>query len=135
VATLAPVSLAPRTLVAVALGGGVGSLLRWSVELVLPASPGAVPWATLLVNLLGSAALGAAVVLLDRGALWPGRRAFLTTGLLGGFTTFSTYAVQVALLGAATPVLAVAYAVGTPLLCVWSAWLAGAGARRLGRRP
>lgn len=133
-ATLASVSLTPRTLVAVALGGGVGSLLRWAVELGLPASPGPMPWATLVVNVLGSAALGAAVVLLDRGTLWPGWRAFLTTGLLGGFTTFSTYAVQVALLGTA-PVLALAYAVGTPVLCVWSAWLAGAGARHLGGRP
>ena len=125
-------SLAPRTVALVALGGAVGSVLRWSVEVALPAAPGQVPWATVLVNVLGSALLGALVVLLDRGALWPGRRAFLTTGLLGGFTTFSTYAVQVAVLADGAPALAVAYAVGTPLVCVASAWLGGLLARRAG---
>lgn len=123
-------SFSPRTLAAVALGGATGSLLRWGVEVALPAAPGAVPWSTLLVNVVGSALLGATVVLLGQGALWAGRRAFLTTGLLGGFTTFSTYAVQAAVLVGQTPVVAVVYALLTPVTCVGAAYLAAAGVRR-----
>lgn len=122
-------SLTPRTLAAVALGGATGSLLRWGVEAALPPSPGTVPWATLLVNVVGSALLGAAIVLLGRGALWAGRRAFLTTGLLGGFTTFSTYAVQAAVLLDQAPGVAVVYTVLTPVTCVGAAALAAAAVR------
>ena len=92
-------SLGPATLVAVALGGSAGALLRWLLELGLPAGSGW-PWATLLANVLGSAALG---WLVARDELHPVRgwlRAGAGTGLLGGFTTFSTYAVQVAVLEA-----------------------------------
>lgn len=127
--------LAPRTLLAVALGGALGSLLRYAVEAALPATSGGVPWGTLLVNVLGSAALGALVVVLDRGLAPAARRGFLTTGVLGGFTTFSTYAVQVAVLSARNPALSLGYAVLTPLLCVGSAWLAAACVRRHGGRP
>jgi fluoride exporter len=126
------VSLAPRTVLAVASGGALGSVLRWAVEALLPASPGSVPWTTLAVNVLGSALLGAVVVELGRGS--PTRRAFLATGVLGGFTTFSTYAVQVTLLGARDPVLALVYATLTPALCVGAAWSGAAGMRRRGGR-
>lgn len=123
-------NFSPRILAAVALGGATGSLLRWGVETALPPASGAVPWATLLVNVTGSALLGAAVVLLGRGALRVGRRAFLTTGLLGGFTTFSTYAVQAAVLLHEAPVTALVYALVTPVTCVAAAALAAAGVRR-----
>lgn len=115
---------------AVALGGAVGSLLRWLVELVLPASTGTVPWGTLLVNVLGSVLLAGAVVVLDSGVGSVVHRSFLGTGVLGGFTTFSTYAVQVAVLGDVAPATALAYLVATPLLCVAAAWLAAAWVRR-----
>lgn len=128
-------SFAPVTLAAVALGGATGSLLRWGVESVLPASPGALPVGTLLVNVVGSAVLGALVVLLGRSAsVAAPHRAFLTTGLLGGFTTFSTYAVQVALLGGASLAAAAVYTLLTPALCVGAAW-AGAAAVRRGGAP
>lgn len=120
-------SVAPRTLLAVASGGALGSLLRWLVETALPAAAGGVPWATVLVNVAGSAVLGAVVALLGSGA--PLRRAFLGTGVLGGFTTFSTYAVQVALLGRVVPALALGYAVLTPVLCVGAAWSGAAWVR------
>lgn len=120
-------SLAPRILLAVASGGALGSLLRWLAETALPAAAGGVPWATVLVNVVGSAVLGAVVALLGSGA--PTRRAFLGTGVLGGFTTFSTYAVQVALLGQVVPALALGYAVLTPVLCVGAAWSAAAWVR------
>lgn len=120
----------PGTLGAVALGGATGAVLRWALEVALPAGE-AWPWATLLANVLGSAALAWLVVHDDRHPRW--LRPGVGTGLLGGFTTFSTYAVQVAVLGRADPLLAVAYLVGTPLLCVAAAAAAGSLTLRAGR--
>ncbi len=96
----------------VALGGAAGGLLRWGAGSVLSAAPGQVPWATLAVNLSGCLLLGAAAVLLAP----PGRgvaRAFVATGLLGGYTTFSTYALEVTRLLDVAPMRAGAYAVGS----------------------
>ncbi|MGY1690066.1 fluoride efflux transporter CrcB [Geodermatophilus sp. SYSU D01105] len=78
-----------------ALGGVLGALARWGVTEALPSRPGTWPWATLLVNLTGCLVLG---VLL--GAVFavhpdhPWLRPFLGTGVLGGYTTFSTFAVE-----------------------------------------
>lgn len=118
----------PGPLVPVALGGAAGAVLRWLLELALPAGAGW-PWATLLANVLGSAALAWLVVHDDRHQHPRWLRPGVGTGLLGGFTTFSTYAVQVAVMGGADPALALAYLVATPLLCVAAA--AGAGALTL----
>ena len=115
----------PSTLAAIAAGGAVGSVLRWLLELGLPAD-GGWPWATLLTNVVGSAALAVLVVRGDRlpGPHW--LRPGLGTGLLGGFTTFSTYAVQVHLLGStAPPTLVLLYLLLTPALCVAAAAVAG----------
>ncbi|GAA1174966.1 CrcB family protein [Ornithinimicrobium humiphilum] len=120
----------PRILSAVALGGAVGSLLRWGVEGVLPAAEGGLPVATLLVNVVGSLLIGALAVLLAGPSVEASRRAFWTTGLLGGFTTFSTFAVQVAALGAVAPATALLYTLLTPVLCVGCAWLGGRAVRR-----
>lgn len=122
-------------MIAVASGGAVGSLLRWLLELLLPAAAGTVPWGTLVTNALGSAVLGVVVVVLDSGVGSEALRGFLATGLLGGFTTFSTYAVQVALLERVSPTLALAYLVLTPVTCVGAAWLGAAWTRRARRRP
>lgn len=124
--------LHPQTLVAVAVGGALGSLLRWSVETVLVPEPGAGgwPWATMMVNVLGSAALAWLVVHDDHAAHAWWLRPGLGTGLLGGFTTFSTYAVQVAVLGTVAPVTSLLYLLSTVLLCVGAAALAGGAALR-----
>lgn len=123
-------TLTARTLLAVASGGAVGSLLRWAVDALLPETSGTLPWGTLLVNVLGSALLGVVVEVLDHGAGSGVRGAFLGTGVLGGFTTFSTYAVQMALLGDTDPAVTLTYFVATPLLCVAAAGLAIASVRR-----
>ncbi|WP_192498761.1 fluoride efflux transporter FluC [Ornithinimicrobium pratense] len=123
-------TLTARTLLAVSAGGAVGSLLRWFVDVLMPGAWGTLPWGTLLVNVLGSALLGVVVEVLDRGGGSGVLGAFLTTGVLGGFTTFSTYAVQVALLGGADPAVALTYFVVTPLLCVAAAGLATTWVRR-----
>lgn len=120
----------PRgTLAAVAVGGAVGSLLRWGLELAVPSTQGW-PWPTLLVNVLGSAALAWLVVVDDRRPHPSWVRPGVGTGLLGGFTTFSTYAVQVAVLGRVEPASALAYLVATVLLCVAAAVTSGELARR-----
>jgi CrcB protein len=78
-----------------ALGGAVGALARWLVATALPPSPGGWPWATLLVNLTGCLLIGVLLaVLLERYPASPWLRPFLATGVLGGYTTFSTFAVD-----------------------------------------
>ncbi|ANS78790.1 CrcB protein [Serinicoccus hydrothermalis] len=121
----APATRHVPTLLAVAVGGGLGAVLRWCLELLLPAGSGW-PWATLVTNVLGSAALGWLVVHDDRHRHPHWLRPGVGTGLLGGFTTFSTYAVQTALLGRVDPLVGLVYLVVTAALCVAAA---GLGAR------
>lgn len=86
----------PRVLLAVAVGGALGATARWAVGRLVDAvgstdGPGAWPWATLIVNLAGCLVVGAAAVRLRRDTVpW----AFVVTGVLGGFTTFSAFAVE-----------------------------------------
>jgi len=100
-----------------ALGGALGALARWAVAEALPHSSGAWPWSTLLVNLLGCLALGALLaVLLARFPHSPWLRPFLAVGVLGGFTTYSTFAMDVVrLTGSGHQVLAVAYVLASVL--------------------
>lgn len=81
--------------VAVAIGGAVGTALRWGVGAAWPVAPGTFPVTTLVINLVGSALIGVVLVLyLDRDPARPVMHSLLGTGLLGGFTTFSTFAVE-----------------------------------------
>jgi len=90
----------------VAVGGVAGSLARAAVAAALPHEPGTWGWATLVVNLLGAAALCALLVQLPS----PRTRLLLGTGLLGGFTTFSGFTVDAVLLVASgRPGAAAAY--------------------------
>ena len=95
--TVLPAELRPKPLALVGLGGATGTLLRWGVGHVLPIHNG-LPWATVLVNLLGSFALGFLLeVLLRRGpesVAARDLRLLLGTGVLGGFTTFSAFALD-----------------------------------------
>jgi CrcB protein len=80
---------------AVALGGAVGSLGRYAVELALPHPPAGLPWGTMTVNITGSMAMGVLVVwVLSMHDPHPWLRPFLGVGVLGGWTTFSTYALD-----------------------------------------
>jgi CrcB protein len=96
-----------------ALGGALGALARWALAEALPHSPGSWPWATLLVNLVGCLLIGVLLaVLLARFPKSRWMRPFLAVGVLGGFTTYSTFAVDVVrLTGAGRGPLAVAYVV------------------------
>jgi len=80
---------------AAAAGGVLGALARWGVARALPSPAGGWPWATLLVNVTGCVLIGAVLaVLLARFPTSAWLRPFLVTGVLGGFTTFSTFAVD-----------------------------------------
>lgn len=85
-----------NTAIMVGLGGGLGALLRHAVSLVALRLWGeGFPLATLAINVSGSLAMGVLVgVFLQRWAPGPEVRAFLTTGILGGFTTFSTFSLD-----------------------------------------
>ncbi|MER7959061.1 CrcB family protein [Streptomyces sp. NPDC096030] len=123
----------------VAAGGAIGSAARYGASLAWPTPAGAFPWTTFTVNATGCAAIGVLMVLLTEAATAPHRllRPFLGTGILGGFTTFSTYALDAQqLLSRGDAVRGVAYLGGTvitALAAVWAATAAtrGALARRL----
>ncbi len=83
----------PALLGACAVGGALGSLARWGVAEVWPGTPTVFPWSTFAVNVVGCLLLG--LLLGSTAGQDPLRRAFLGAGVLGGFTTFSTYALQV----------------------------------------
>jgi CrcB protein len=87
-------------LLAVAIGGGLGSLARHFLSAGIYSVTGsAFPWGIFTVNVLGGLIMG---LIVELGALKLNysleMRAFLTTGILGGFTTFSTFSLDAALL-------------------------------------
>lgn len=84
----------------VALGGAIGASLRHLVGLASMRMFGvAFPWGTMFVNIAGSLAMGILIaVLARRSGMSAEVRLFLATGLLGGFTTFSAFSLDVAVL-------------------------------------
>jgi CrcB protein len=78
----------------IVLGGGLGAVLRWLVTLWLGTTDRGFPLGTTVVNVVGSFALGVAVGMGSSIAEFDTQP--LTVGLLGGFTTFSTWMVQIA---------------------------------------
>lgn len=95
-----PVAFADVTrILAIAVGGVIGSLGRFAIALLLGEwNPASLPWATLTVNVVGALAIGAiaASASVAAGPGW--LRPFLITGVLGGFTTFSALALETGLL-------------------------------------
>ncbi|MCX5406167.1 CrcB family protein [Streptomyces sp. NBC_00335] len=130
-----------RVLAAVAAGGAVGAAARYGVGLLWPAAPGAFPWGTFWINVAGCALIGVLMVLISEGgrSAHPLVRPFLGVGVLGGFTTFSTYAVDFArLLDAGEAGTALAYAGLTVAGAMGAVWAAAVITRRAvgdGRGP
>lgn len=84
---------------AVALGGAIGTVARYELSVAHPVVPGAFPWATLVVNVVGSLLVGAVLawcVTDVRAPAWV--RPFAAIGVCGGLTTFSTWMVADVLL-------------------------------------
>jgi CrcB protein len=117
----------------VALGGAVGACARYALVLAFPAAPGGFPWATFWANVTGCAVIGVFMVLITE--VWAAHRLirpFFGTGVLGGYTTFSTYAVDIRkLVDAHRPGLGLAYLAATLCAALASVWLASVAARRL----
>jgi len=83
------------TLAYVALGGALGAVARYGISgWVYDRMGETFPWGTVVVNVLGCLALGAVVRWLQVSAVPPEIRPFLTIGLLGAFTTFSTFSYE-----------------------------------------
>lgn len=78
---------------AVFIGGGAGSVLRYAVQFLMAgrATAGSMPWATFTVNIVGCFLIGLFYSLSARLGWSTETRLLLTTGLCGGFTTFSTF--------------------------------------------
>jgi fluoride exporter len=100
--------------VLVFLGAGLGGALRHAVNVWCVRCGSAFPWATLTVNVLGSLAMGLLMGLLlrrDGSEPW---RLFLGTGVLGGFTTFSAFSLDLAtLIDRGALMTALTYAIGS----------------------
>jgi len=132
----------PRFLALVAGGGALGTLARYGTAQLVPAA-GGWPLATLTVNVVGSFLLGLLLEALARRGPEDARRAALRlglgTGFCGGFTTFSSLAVEVdGLLRDGTPATALAYGAGSVvagLLAALAGVLVAASASRERGRP
>ena len=114
------------------VGGGLGSVCRYLLGArIQRAFPGPFPLATFVVNALGCLAIGLVAAFgFERAALPVEARVFLTVGVLGGFTTFSTFAYEsLALLSVGDALRAAAYMAGSVFAGVLGAGLG----RALGR--
>jgi CrcB protein len=79
----------------ISAGGALGALARYGLATAWPHRPGTFPWATFATNVTGCLLIGVLMVLITE--VWTAHRLlrpFLGTGVLGGYTTFSTYAVD-----------------------------------------
>jgi len=89
----------PAVLAAIALGGVIGAPARYGVAQLVHVAPNTFPWATFVTNISGSFAIGVVVVLLLEWLPTAKHlRPFLATGVLGAYTTYSTFAVETDLL-------------------------------------
>lgn len=125
-------------LLAVAVGGVLGAEARYGLGRALPTAVGDFPWITLLINVAGCLLIGMLMVLLlDVLPAHRLLRPLLGTGVLGGFTTFSTFEVDVVRLvddhHAVTALLYVVASLTASLLAVWAG--VSFTARRLAGEP
>jgi CrcB protein len=121
----------------VAVGGALGALGRYGLATAWPHAPGHVPWATFVVNASGCFLMGILMVLITE--VWSAHRLirpFLGVGVLGGYTTFSTYAGEVQqLLGAGAARTGLLYLVSTPVVALAAVYIGITLTRLATRRP
>jgi len=122
----------------VALGGALGSVARYACSASAARWLGAgFPWGTLFVNVSGSFVIGvlAALVTTDgRPTLGPDARAFFIVGILGGFTTFSSFSLETLNLARSGALGAAAANAGLSLVsCLAAVWLGFAAGALLNR--
>ena len=120
-------------LATIAAGGATGAAARYLIGATWPTPAGAFPASTLAINVLGCALIGVLMVLITE--VWSRQRLirpFLGTGVLGGFTTFSTYTVDIQQLVAGAHVdTALLYLSLTPIGALLAVWVTATATRRL----
>lgn len=126
-----PAHLRPSLVGLVVLGGTAGTAVRNLLETMFRTPPGQFPWATFVINVTGALLLGALVEVL---ALAPaGRRRALQltfgTGLLGGYTTYSTFVLETLGLGGGSAASALGYAAASLVAGFAAALVAMVGVR------
>jgi len=110
------------------VGGGIGAALRyWMTGGAYRVLGVAFPYGTLLVNVLGSVLIGFCMAFFDeRFVVQPALRLFLTIGVLGGFTTFSTFSYEtIALLQEGSWSLGILNILGSVFTCLAGCWIGG----------
>jgi CrcB protein len=122
-----------KAILAVGIGGGIGAILRYVVgaAFLQRLGPG-FPWGTFAINVSGSFLIGvvAELALTRSMGVTPAVRLFLATGVLGGYTTFSTFSLDaVVLAGDGAAPLSLAYAAGSVIAGVLAAFIGQATAR------
>ncbi|MGW4958309.1 fluoride efflux transporter CrcB [Nonomuraea sp. NPDC004186] len=124
------------TLAVISLGGVLGALARYGLGVAFPRPPAGFPWATFAINVAGCLLIGVLMVAITE--IWDAPawvRPLLGVGVLGGFTTFSTYIVDVGqLLMAGAPRTALLYLVATPVLALTAVWAGSVATRSVARR-
>jgi CrcB protein len=121
-------------MLAIAAGGAIGALLRYWTSVAVHSRLGTTfPYGTLAVNVLGSLLMGFLYVwLIDRFAAGPALRAFLLIGVLGAFTTFSTFSMETLnLMEAGHPGKALVNVLVSVIVCVAAAGFGVLAARQL----
>lgn len=128
--------LTPLVYVWVAIGGALGSVLRFVLSGLVGRFAGeTMPWGTMAINVIGSFVIGwfaAATTSGGRLIATPEFRTFVMVGLCGGFTTFSSFSLQTfALFEAGAPIRASANILASVALCLAAVWLGAAMAHNV----
>ncbi len=120
-------------LAAISVGGAAGAAARYLIGATWPTPAGSFPVSTLAINVVGCALIGVLMVLITE--VWSRQRLlrpFLGTGVLGGFTTFSTYTVDIQRLVANAHIgTALLYLALTPIGALLAVWASATATRRL----
>ncbi|MBB6346129.1 fluoride efflux transporter FluC [Nonomuraea muscovyensis] len=115
----------------IAAGGAIGAGARYGAALLWPTATGSFPWTTLGVNASGCLLIGILMVTMTEATpVWV--RPFFGTGVLGGYTTFSTYCVDIEhLVAQGRPALALVYLAATPVAALAAVTAGALATRRL----
>ncbi len=124
---------AATVLATIAGGGVVGAEARYGIGLLWPHLTGGWPWSMMVINVSGCLLMGVLMVLItERFAPHPLLRPLLGVGVLGGYTTFSTFDVDVVTLAVhGRPVLALGYMMATPIAALVAVWIGASFTRRV----
>lgn len=124
----------------IAVGGAIGTLLRYQINLFFTARLGeAMPWGTIFINISGSFVIGLFAALTEVGGrlpVPPEIRAFMLVGLCGGYTTFSSFSLQtLTLIQSGQIIRAIGNVVLSVTICLLAVWAGFTAPPWLGRFP